>query len=697
MLPLLSTEHCLDLRFPADPQLSPDGLWLAYVRRSVDRQTGVRTEEVCALHMPTGARFEIGRGHTPRWANSGATLAFIDGTGGQHRILQWQCGDRAEDVTALALLPQSPQGLTWSPDDEVLAFTMFVPAPQAQPMGTEGHWQTLRTPQWASAPAVTDALVRRLDGLPDELQPGHHHIFLLRREGARLSQLTQGPWDHGGPRTKVTKLQLAGHLSWTPEGRHLIMSMQRHESSADGEQESPIASDVYEFDVHDATVRRLTRFGGPVCQAQVSPDGRWIAFVGFRDTGKAFHTNIVHIVPREGGEPRPLPHPQVMEVHSAFRWRPDSQAVLTLLPERGAGCLVSVDLDSRWETLCREVGGTAASGYVTWERHFSVSKTGSIAFLHGDAGRTDEIALLEPAVQPDLCAPQPRVLTQESAWLSNFRLASVEELELTKSNPALQAWLVKPPGQAETGAGLPLMLWLHGGPYAAWGPDFAIAPQLWAARGYAVLMVNPRGSLGYGEAFTDLLHHDFPGPEDLRLLDAVEEVVDRGGIDPMRVFVAGESGGAVLTSWLISHTQRFKAAAMLYGVVDWASMALTADRCDYFPNYWFPGPPLKPEMREHYWRRSPLAHVGKVRTPTLLLCGDQDWRTPLSQSEMYYTALKMQGTEAVLARFPGASHGLDGRPSHQMATIDMVAGWFDRYSSASKGLPTTGQPLTAMS
>jgi dipeptidyl aminopeptidase/acylaminoacyl peptidase len=677
-LPLLRTEHCLDLRFPADPQLSADGQWLAYVRRRFDRQADVRIEEVCALHLRSGERLELGRGHTPRWAHSSTMLAFIDGAAGQHRIQQWRCGARAEQVTTLAHLPQAPQGLAWSPDDAVLAFTMFVSAPHQEPLGAQGSWQTLRTPQWASAPVVTEALVRRLDGLPSELQPGHHHIFLLHVEGGSLAQLTQGPWDHGGPRTKLTKLQLAGHLSWTPEGRHLIMSMQRHDPQAVDEVESLIASDVYEFDVQDATVRRLTRFGGPVCQAQVSPDGRWIAFVGFRDTGKAFHTNVVHIVPREGGEPRPLPHPQAMEVHSTFRWRPDSQAVLALLPERGAGCLVSVDLEGRWETLSRDVGGTAASGYVTWERHFSVSTTGSVAFLQGSPQRTDEVALLEP--QGTQTAPA-RVLTQESAWLDNFGVASVEELELTGSTPVLQAWLIKPDRADKAGA-LPLIVWLHGGPYSAWGPDFAIAPQLWAARGYAVLMVNPRGSLGYGEEFTDLLHHDFPGLEDLRLLDAVEEAVEFGGIDPQRVFVAGESGGAVLTSWLISHSQRFSAAAMLYGVVDWVSMALTADRCDYFPNYWFPAPPTHPGMREHYWQRSPLAHVEKVRTPTLLLCGDQDWRTPLSQSEMYYTALKMQGTESALARFPGASHGLDGRPSHQMATIDMVVDWFDRYSAA---------------
>jgi acylaminoacyl-peptidase len=204
-------------------------------------------------------------------------------------------------------------------------------------------------------------------------------------------------------------------------------------------------------------------------------------------------------------------------------------------------------------------------------------------------------------------------------------------------------------------------------------------PQIWAARGYAVLMVNPRGSLGYGEAFIDELQHDFPGPADLQLVDMVDAVVARGGIDPQRVHVAGESGGGVMTAWLISHSTRFASAAAIYGVMDWASMALMVDRPDYYGYYWLPAPPWAPGMDKHYRRRSPLSLVHQVRTPTLLLCGECDWRTPISQSEMYFTALKLCGVPAALVRYPDNNHSLDWHPSHWLDLIEQVDRWFRRH------------------
>lgn len=686
-LPLLETAQCLALSLPSDPQISPDGRWVAYVRRRADVAADLWVDEVvvCAVGdtgddtgvglTSAGARsVELGTGWDPRWSGDGATLAFVREGPDGHALVLWQPGAPDRGVQSLATLPAAPQGLSWSPTGAALAFTMFVPEPESVPLPRHAPWEALRTPAWAPAPVLTDRLVRRVEGLRGELPPGHHQVFLLDVATARLRQLTHGPWNHGGPLAKVTKLQLAGRISWDPDARRIVMSMQRHEGEAGGSgaAASPIDADVFEIDVESGEVRRLTNFGGPACQAVVSPDGRWIAFVGFRDQRRAFATNVVHVMPREGGEPRALPHPQAMEVHSAIRWRPDSRAVLAVLPDHGQGCLASVDLGGRWEVLCRDVGGSVATGYVTYEREFSVSAAGRIAYLQASRCRTDEVAVLAPP------SPQGVRLSRESAWLEGHALAPVEEVELGPPAQRMQAWLLRPPAGAAQGRP-PLILWLHGGPYLAWGPDFAIAAQLWAARGYAVLMPNPRGSLGYGERFTDLLHHDFPGPADLDLLAAVDEAVERFGLDGQRVYVAGESGGAVLTAWLIGHSGRFSAAAMLYGVVDWASMALTADRCDYFPRYWFPAPPTAPGMREHYWQRSPLAHVHKVRTPTLLLCGDEDWRTPFPQSEMFHTALRMQGTEAVLARFPGGCHGLDKRPSQQMATIDLVTTWFDRH------------------
>jgi dipeptidyl aminopeptidase/acylaminoacyl peptidase len=673
--PFRAQDH-FELRLPCDPQISPDGRFVAYVRARADVQADRWTSELCVVDRATGRHHELGAGSQPRWAPDGRGMAFVRTLGGQHVIERWHAGDGTRQ--ALATLAQAPSGLAWSHDGRSLAFVMLVPAPAAVAPGGAPDWESLRTPQWAAPGVYTEQLVRRAEGLPGDLPEGRHHIFVLDIATGALRQLTDGPHDHGGPRTCITKLALAGHISWDPDGRHLVMSMPR--GAAYEGPHDPLAvlqSEVHEFDLSDGAVRPLTRFGGAVCQATVSPDGRWIAFIGFRNERKSFHTNVVHVMPRAGGPVRALPHPERLEVHQQFQWLPDSAGLLLLLPQAGDGCLVRLGLDGRWTTLARDVGGSAATGYGLYQKGLSVARDGTVAYLRGSVSRTDELALLQPDGQPG------EVLTAESAWIERREVAPIESLWLPtrkagSPTPAWQAWLVRPAG-VPADQPVPLILWLHGGPYLAWCPHLAILPQIWAARGYAVLMVNPRGSLGHGEAFIDELQHDFPGPDDLRLLDMVEDVVARGGIDPQRVHVAGESGGGVMTAWLISHSARFRSAAVIYGVMDWAGMALTVDRPDYYGYYWLPAPPWAPGMDEHYRRRSPLALVDRVRTPTLLLCGECDWRTPIVQSEMYFTALKLCGVPTALVRYPDNNHSLEWHPSHWLDLIEQVDRWFRRH------------------
>ena len=164
-----------------------------------------------------------------------------------------------------------------------------------------------------------------------------------------------------------------------------------------------------------------------------------------------------------------------------------------------------------------------------------------------------------------------------------------------------------------------------------------------------------------------------------RLLDCVETVVARGGIAADRVHVAGESAGGVLASWLIGHSRRFASAAVIYGVMDWISQTLTVDRPDYFGYFRAPAPPWEEGMHAHYWQRSPLSRVGHVRTPTIVLCGEKDARTPISQSEMYFTALKLCGVEAALVRYPDDNHSLEWHPSHWLDLVEQVDRWFRRF------------------
>jgi dipeptidyl aminopeptidase/acylaminoacyl peptidase len=201
--------------------------------------------------------------------------------------------------------------------------------------------------------------------------------------------------------------------------------------------------------------------------------------------------------------------------------------------------------------------------------------------------------------------------------------------------------------------------------------------QLMAAQGYVVVYLNPRGSTSYGEEFANLIHHNYPGNDYDDLMDGVDAVIARGYIDEDALFITGGSGGGVLTTWSISQTDRFAAAAAVNPVINWYSFVLSSDGYFSYSKYWFPGPPW--EHAEHYLNRSPIHRIGEVDTPTLLLTGEEDWRTPISETEQYFQALQLRGIDTAMVRVPGASHALHRRPSQLMAKPAYVVHWFERY------------------
>jgi len=198
-----------------------------------------------------------------------------------------------------------------------------------------------------------------------------------------------------------------------------------------------------------------------------------------------------------------------------------------------------------------------------------------------------------------------------------------------------------------------------------------------AAAGYVVLYTNPRGSSSYGQEFGNLIHHNYPSQDYDDLISGVDAVIARGYIDEDNLFVTGGSGGGVLTAWIVGHTDRFAAAVSAKPVINWYSFVLTADGIPFFYKYWFPGPPW--EHLEQYMARSPLHHVGNVTTPTMLLTGEVDYRTPMSESEQFYAALKIEQVDTALVRIPEASHGIATRPSYLISKVLHILEWFDRY------------------
>nr|WP_243446187.1 prolyl oligopeptidase family serine peptidase [Polymorphobacter fuscus] len=266
-------------------------------------------------------------------------------------------------------------------------------------------------------------------------------------------------------------------------------------------------------------------------------------------------------------------------------------------------------------------------------------------------------------------------------WRASKSIGKLERVTWRSSVGALpiEGWVQYPP-DFDPAKKYPLALEIHGGPNGDYGPYFSVTHQIYAAAGYIVLFSNPRGSIGYGEAFANGIDPSrggsYPGDDHADLMSGVDEMVKRPYVDANNLFIGGGSGGGVLTTNAIAKTDRFRAAAALRPVTDWTVQGLTSDIVAVTLQNWVPGRPW--DNHEDYWKRSTLSMVGSVKTPTLLIDGDADWRTPIAQTEAYYQALKVRGIDARMVRLPEAGHGM-GRPSQWLASILAVTDWYGRY------------------
>jgi dipeptidyl aminopeptidase/acylaminoacyl peptidase len=356
------------------------------------------------------------------------------------------------------------------------------------------------------------------------------------------------------------------------------------------------------------------------------------------------------------------------------RWSPDGKEIVFAYDDEGATRLAAISLDGKVRPIAKDLGGLSlgrpyASG--TW----SISKTGLVAYTQAGPDRLSDVAVVS------LKGGAPKRLTNLAGDLFAQRdLGKLEEVWAKSSfdGKRVQAWVRTPPG-FDPAKKYPLLLEIHGGPFAAYGPTFSTDIQLYAAAGYIVVYSNPRGSTGYGEAFGNAIHHAYPGHDYEDLISVVDAVIAKGSVDQDRLFVTGGSGGGVLTAWIVGKTDRFRAAVVQKPVIDWTSFALTSDGYNFYWKYWFSGYPW--EKQEEYYARSPLSLVGNVKTPTMVLTGEQDFRTPISEAEQYYQALKLRGVPSALVRVPGAGHNLDARPSQGCARVADILAWFERHDA----------------
>jgi acylaminoacyl-peptidase len=642
-----------ELEIAADPQISPDGARVAYVRRSMDIMTDSARSNIWLVDVRGGEHRPLVSGTdsytSPRWSPDGTRIAYISSAEGRGPEVYVRWLDTGE-TALISNLPTAPGAVTWSPDGTQIAFTALVKTdppslatPPAKPEGAE----------WAPPVRVIDSVTYRFDGR-GYLEPGFEHVFVIPADGGTPRQLTSGDFNHGGP------------LAWAPDGDRILMSANRDEDW----DLDPRNVDLWSVDVESGEMARLTTRDGPDRAPVFSSDGSKVAYLGYDDLRRGYHNQNVYVMDVEDGDVEELTTDFDRSIGAVY-WAGSTGMLYILYDDFGKRHIGTLRTNGRIESVTDDVGGTGIGRPYT-SGNFTVANNGAYAYTAGTPYRPADIAAGRRN-------SSPQRLTQLNDDLFGHKaLGEVEEISWRSSvgDHDVYGWIVKPP-DFDPDEEYPLILEIHGGPFTAYGPHFSVETQLYAAAGYVVLYTNPRGSTSYGDEFANEIDRAYPGQDYDDLMSGVDAVIERGYVDEDQLFVTGGSGGGILTAWIVAKTDRFAAAVAAKPVINWISLALYSDIHTSVPRNWFDGPPW--EDFENYWRRSPLSIVGNVSTPTMLMTGESDHRTPIPEAEQYYQALKLRKIDTALVRIPEASHGIASRPSHQIAKVDNILAWFAKY------------------
>lgn len=637
----------------SDARISPDGRFVVatLTRRDIatDRRVPcliVSEDRAAWLELP-----ETQGVIASRVAPDGRRIALLRRVGDQFELVVHDGAARVVHATAAPL-----RELAWSPDGAMLAFQQRVDAPPPS-------WLGLLTPPagatWAAPPKHTNRRLYRHDAI-GELPEAVFQICVVAADGtAPPRQLTQGMWHNGLPH------HIPPGLVFSADGRDvLIAATQRQDWDID-----PGDTDIHAIRIADGAIHRLTDIPGPTAHGVPSPDGKWLAFTSVQDRGLSHQLRRLHVMPASGGAPREV-LPNFDRSIGEVAWEASGTIVVTY---DDAGCthIARVSLDGTMTILARDAGSGSIEMPYGGSVPISVATDGTLAYIRTATTVPSEVSVITPNGDS---ADRTRLNRALATAIGGFRDAERIAYTGVAGRP-VEAWLMRPEGPGPH----PLVLEIHGGPYAQYGTRFSIKYQALAASGYAVLSVNPTGSTGYGEDFANALHDKFPGPDYDDLMLATDAALAGGGIDPGNLFITGVSGGGVLTLWAVTHTHRFRAAVAIKPVVDWQSWLLSADIGASVGLIWMGGT-LPWQAPDKYRSRSPLSFAHNAKTPTLLMCGEADSRTPAGEALQMYAALKLAGVEAELLRFPGTSHSSSAmRPSLFAAEVAATIGWFDRY------------------
>lgn len=645
------SEDIFNLEYVSEVQVSPNGKYVAYVRRSNDIMSDSSRANVWLASVD-------GKSHRPllsskksyysiRWSPDGSRLAYLSNEEGKPQLyVRWMDTGQTALVTNVT---SNPSNITWSPDGKHIAFTMSVDAKEKpldikMPKKPDGA-------KWSPSFQYITKARYQADGR-GILEPAYTHIFIVPADGGTARQLTSGNYHHNG------------RLSFSPDSDKIYFSANR----SDNWEYEPVEGDIFSVDMM-GNIAQLTNDKGLESSPVVSPDGKHIAYARRDDEKVMYKNSYLYVMKSDGTDAQNLTK-DIDNSVSNFHWK-DNKHVYFQQSVRGLAQVDVVSLSGSVKAVAKGLGGTTLGRPYVFGTYHAVDDV--VAYTKG---RTDRPADLYVTTRNE------RQLTSlNEDVLGHKQLGEVKEIVYPSSidGEEIQGWYILPPNY-DSSKTYPLILEIHGGPNLAYGPVFTAELQRMAAEGYVVFYDNHRGSTGYGERFALLLQGKYSSEYDFSdHMSGVDVLIEKGIADPERLFITGGSAGGIASAYAIGLTNRFKAAVVAKPVINWLSKVLTADSGLYQIPFQFPGKPW--DNVEHYWKRSPLSLVGNVTTPTMLITGVEDKRTPMSETEQFYQALKIQKVDSVLVKVPGSPHGIASKPSRMIGKVENILAWFKKYDS----------------
>ena len=640
-----------DLEYVSNTEISPNGNRILYQRNFNDIMTDESFSNIWLVNFDGSENRPITTGNfkdnSPKWSNKGDKFVFKSNREGKQQIYLFNIANNS--VQKLTNFQYSISSIKWSPDDSYLLFSSFI---------DDKRDKLIKIPEkpkgakWNDPPVEITDLNYRYDG-SGYRKPGETQFFTVPITGGTPRQISNIP---------AEKRAFQGE--WI-DNNTIVFSANLNEDS----DYNTNNTEIYTLDINSGIQKALTSRVGPDNSPKVSNDNSLIAYLGYDDEYLSYQQNSIYIMRIDGSEKYKIELDLDRNISNIY-WSGDDKKIFFQYDDNGITKIGSTTLDGKLDFIIDEVGGLSFSRPYSGG-FFSLSKNDRYSFTYGTVYNPADLAV-------GYEGSKNRLTNLNMDLFDYKKLGNVEEIWYKSSfdGEMIQGWIVKPPNFDESKK-YPLILEIHGGPHTNYGFHFSSEVQLFASKGYVVLYTNPRGSTSYGKEFANLIHHNYPSQDYDDLISGVDNLIERGYIDENNLFVTGGSGGGVLTSWIIGKTDRFAAAVVAKPVINWYSFVLYADNIGYYYKYWFKDLPwVDPES---YLKRSPISYVGNVKTPTMVLTGEKDYRTPMAESEQFYAGLKLNKVESILVRIPNASHGIASKPSNLIAKVNAIISWFEKY------------------